>query len=55
VPLDAAAFLEAAFGLCLGCRIFTFLMRIGLIPESVCPECADLSRRHPVLAGPELR
>jgi hypothetical protein len=53
VPLDGAAFLEAAFGLCIGCRVFAALMRLGIIPESVCPECTDLSRRHPVLAGPE--
>jgi hypothetical protein len=53
VPLDGAAVLEAAFGLCLGCRIFAVLMSLGVIPESVCPECADLTRRHPVLAGPE--
>ena len=53
VPLDGAAVLEAAFGICLGCRVFSALMRIGVIPESVCPECADLRRRHPVLAGPD--
>ena len=49
--LACAAFLEAAFGLCLGCRAFALLMRVGAIPESVCLECADLSRRHPELAG----
>lgn len=51
VPLDGAAFLESALGLCLGCRVFAVLMGVGLIPESVCQECADLSRRHPTLAG----
>jgi uncharacterized protein DUF4395 len=45
-----AAFLEAAFGLCLGCRIFAVLMRAGVIPESVCEACADVSRRHRALA-----
>jgi hypothetical protein len=50
VPLDAAAFLEAALGLCMGCRIFAVLMRVGWIPEEVCQECADLSRRNPTLA-----
>ena len=45
-----AAFLEAAFGLCLGCRIFALLMRAGVIPESVCEACADVSRRHRALA-----
>jgi hypothetical protein len=48
--LTCAAFLEAAFGLCLGCRVFALLMRAGVIPESVCLECSDLSLRHPQLA-----
>ena len=48
--VGAAAFLEAAFGLCLGCRIFALLMRAGVIPESVCEACADVSRRHRALA-----
>jgi hypothetical protein len=48
--LTCAAFLEAAFGICLGCKAFAVLMRIGVIPESVCEECADLSKRHPQLA-----
>jgi hypothetical protein len=43
--LATAAFLEAAFGLCLGCKAFAVLMRVGIIPESVCVECGDLSRR----------
>jgi hypothetical protein len=52
--LAAAAFSEAAFGFCLGCTVFGRLMRIGLIPESICEECADIGRRHPTLvrAGP---
>ncbi len=45
--LAVPAFVEAAFGFCVGCQIFSWLMRIGVIPESVCPECADLSRRYP--------
>jgi hypothetical protein len=48
--LVCAAFLEAAFGICLGCKVFAVLMRAGVIPESVCEECADLSRRHPQLS-----
>lgn len=43
--LLGAAFLEAAFAVCLGCIIFGWLMRIGLVPESVCAECNDISRR----------
>jgi hypothetical protein len=42
--IAAAATLEAAFGLCVGCRIFAGLMRLGVIPAAVCAECADL--RH---------
>ena len=41
-----AASLESFAGYCLGCRIFGILMRIGLIPESVCEACADISRRR---------
>ncbi|HEV3367849.1 MAG TPA: DUF4395 domain-containing protein [Acidimicrobiales bacterium] len=48
--LGAAAFLEAAFGLCLGCLAFGALMRAGLIPEEVCEACADISLRHPQLS-----
>ena len=40
-----AAGLESIFAICLGCQVFAVLMRIGLIPESVCEECADVSRR----------
>jgi hypothetical protein len=49
--LLVAASLEAFVGLCLGCKVFAGLMKLGLIPESVCEECADLSRRHPGLAS----
>ncbi len=48
--LAVAAFLEAAFGLCLGCKVFAVLMRIGLVPSSVCEDCNDLSLRLPALA-----
>jgi hypothetical protein len=48
--LVVAAGLEAFAGLCLGCKAFALLMRVGLIPESVCVECGDLSRRYPELA-----
>jgi hypothetical protein len=48
--LTTAAFLESAFGICLGCIAFGALMRAGVIPEEVCAACADLSRRHPTLS-----
>ena len=37
--------LEAIAGICVGCIVFGWLMRLGVIPESVCVECADLTRR----------
>ena len=40
-----AATLESVVAFCLGCVIFTRLMRWGVIPESVCAECNDLSSR----------
>jgi len=40
-----AAGLESIFGICLGCKTFAVLMRAGVIPESVCLECADISGR----------
>ncbi len=47
--LAVAAGLESFAGYCLGCRIFALLMRVGLVPPDYCPECADLSLRHPQL------
>lgn len=41
--LVVAATLESVFALCLGCQLFALGMRIGLVPESACPECADIS------------
>ena len=43
--LVTAATLEAALGLCIGCKVFAGLMRAGVIPETVCVECADISGR----------
>ncbi|NBU38019.1 MAG: DUF4395 domain-containing protein [Actinobacteria bacterium] len=43
--LAFAASLEAFVGYCLGCAIFGQLMRWNLVPESVCLDCADISRR----------
>jgi hypothetical protein len=40
--LVAAASLEAFLGLCLGCRAFALLMRLGVIPAEVCARCNDL-------------
>ena len=40
-----AASLEAFLGICLGCTIFAWLMRVGVIPVSVCEACADVRPR----------
>jgi len=43
--LIVAATLESVFALCLGCKAFALLMRIGVIPESVCEECNNIWSR----------
>jgi hypothetical protein len=40
-----AVALESIFGYCLGCKLFGLLMRVGLVPPSVCAECADIGGR----------
>ena len=39
------ASLEAGFGLCVGCQAFFLGMRLGLVPPSICEECAPYVRR----------
>jgi Domain of unknown function (DUF4395) len=45
IMLVAAATLESVFAFCLGCQIFAILMRVGIVPENVCAECADIWAR----------
>jgi hypothetical protein len=40
-----AAGLESIAGYCVGCKVFGLLMRAGVIPDSVCAECADIRPR----------
>ena len=40
-----AASLEAFLGICLGCKIFAGLMRLGVIPEEVCEACNNVGAR----------
>jgi hypothetical protein len=40
--LVGAASLEAFAGFCIGCRVFALLMRLGIVPESVCERCANI-------------
>jgi len=41
-----AAGLESIFAICIGCAVFGWLMRRGLVPEEICAECADISLRY---------
>lgn len=43
--LIVAAGLESVFGVCLACKLFPVLVRAGVVPESVCEECADIRSR----------
>jgi len=51
LALVAAAGVESVFGYCLGCKLFGLLIRAGLVPETMCEECADVSRRLPLRVG----
>lgn len=44
--LVIAAFLESALAICLGCIAFSFLMKLGVIPQSVCESCNDITLRQ---------
>jgi hypothetical protein len=37
--LVVAAGLESLAGYCLGCKVFGFLVRLGLVPERICLDC----------------
>ena len=45
--LTVFAFLEAAVGFCMGCTVFAWLMKVGVIPATVCIECSDIWSRLP--------
>ena len=46
VLLIAAAGLESILAFCLGCQVFGLLMRLGVIPDEICAECADIWSRR---------
>jgi hypothetical protein len=51
--VGAFATLESGFGYCVGCKVFALLMQLGIIPEEVCADCADIHlRRRQVTAAP---
>lgn len=40
------ATLESVFGFCMGCTVFGWLMRAGIIPDEVCDSCNDIWSRE---------
>ncbi len=48
-----AATLESVFAYCVGCKIFAALMRVGVIPASICQECNDIWNRRAAATRPE--
>lgn len=44
--------LEAVLGLCVGCKVFAALMKLGIVPEEICLECADISLRQRKVPSP---
>ena len=42
------AFLEAAFAWCAGCKLFSLMIKAGLIPDHVCQRCNNISKEVPV-------
>jgi hypothetical protein len=52
--LVIAATLEAAFAFCLGCVVFRWLMRVGLVPSSICESCSDISAHIAALSSSNL-
>ena len=49
--LAAFATLESVFGICVGCKVFALLMRLGLIPAEVCESCNNITLRAATPAG----
>ena len=45
--LTVFASLEAFVGFCIGCTVFGWLMRAGVVPEEVCQACNDIWSRQP--------
>jgi hypothetical protein len=51
VALMVAAALEGIVGYCLGCTIFGWLIRRGVVPASVCVQCGDLASRRATIVA----
>ena len=37
--------LESILGFCVGCKVFGVGMKLGIVPEEICLDCADISQR----------
>jgi hypothetical protein len=48
--LVLAALLESVFGLCLGCKVFGLLMKVGVVPPEVCERCNNIWANAPSAA-----
>ncbi len=48
--LIGAASLEAFAGICLACKAFPLLIKLGLVPADACEDCADVWSRQPKAA-----
>jgi hypothetical protein len=46
VAIIVAATLESVFAVCLGCMIFGWLMRAGIISDDICEACNNISLRY---------
>jgi len=42
-----AAALESILAICLGCIMFSLLIKIGMIPQRICEACNDITLRAP--------
>jgi hypothetical protein len=51
--LIVAAFLESVLGLCLGCKVFGVLIRVGIIPDDICEACNNISLRPSAIPATE--
>jgi len=44
--------LESIAGICVGCKVFGLLMKLGVVPKEICLECANISLRTARATGP---
>jgi hypothetical protein len=45
IVLGVAAGLESIFAYCVGCKVFALLICAGVVPQTVCEQCADIGAR----------